>query len=122
VTTDTPISSGEPSSFIHHNSVVTPEFIIAMQNWCNEGLNPFVNLLTELEKSNVIKDPMIKTLIFNVFGGYLFNVSTAFGMNDDIELSHTIAFNELMRDPSVSSMVNSVMRDAVNSQISKVIE
>ena len=93
-----------------------------MQTWCNEGLNPFVNLLTELEKSNVIKDPMIKTLIFNVFGGYLFNVSTAFDLNDDIELAHSIAFNELMRDPKVSAMVNSVMRDTVNSQISKVVE
>ena len=65
---------------------------------------------------------MIHTLVFNVFGGYLVNFSVEYNLTEDVEKSNSYAFNELMNDPSLASMANSFMKNAVNDQISKVID
>ena len=125
MTTDSDaLDTSEVTSFIHSSksSVVTPSLEDAILNWHANGLPHFVKLLDELFDSKTITDPMIHTLIFNVFGGYLVNFGNAHHFNRDVVAAHNTAFDELMKDPALSSMANQFMRSAVNDQISKVVE
>jgi len=125
VTTDNDtLDTSEVASFIHSSSrsVVTPTLDEAISNWHANGLPHLVKLLDELFDSKTITDPMIHTLIFNVFGGYLVNFGNAHHLNGDVVAAHYTAFDELMKDPALSSMANQFMRNAVNEQISKVVK
>lgn len=113
----------EFSSFIHSSPpVVTPELIEAITNWNRDGLPHFVKLLDQLFVERIIQDPMIHTLLFNVLGGYFVNFGHAQSHGNDVLQSHELALGTLMNDPALSTMVNQFMRNAVNEQISKVVE
>ena len=78
--------------------------------------------MNELHNANIVKEPLIYTLIFNIFGGYLLSFNLSYLEHKNVALAHAEAFNELMNDPALSQMANNFMRDTVNSQISKVID
>ena len=122
VTNNNTSSSGIPPSNETVTSVVTPELQSAIENWVGYGFPHFLEMMNKLHDSKIISDPMIHTLVFNVFGGYLVNLSVEYNLTEDIEKSNSYAFNELMNDPSLASMANSFMKNAVNDQISKVID
>ena len=121
-TNDNTSSSGIPPSNETVLSVVTPELQTAIENWVGYGFPHFLEMMNKLHESKIINDPMIHTLVFNVFGGYLVNFSVEHDLTKDVEKSNSYAFNELMNDPSLASMANSFMKNAVNDQISKVID
>tara|TARA_R110002012_G_scaffold213088_2_gene384164 strand:- start:38 stop:418 length:381 start_codon:yes stop_codon:yes gene_type:complete len=115
-----PVNSSSPQNT--ESSVVTPDLEEAVKLWSLQGFAPFFNLMNSLHDADIVKEPLIKTLIFNIFGGYLLSFNLAYLEHKDVALAHSDAFNELMNDPALSQMANNFMRDTVNSQISKVVK
>lgn len=93
----------------------------SLEHWCINGFADFDDVMYDLYKSELITDPMVKVMVFNIMGGYINNFSRAFDMNKDVLESHQIAFATMIQDPTVSKFVQNFMSDMVTSNIEKVI-
>jgi len=94
----------------------------SLEHWCVNGFADFDDVMYDLYKSELITDPMVKIMVFNIMGGYINNFSRAFDMNKDVLESHQIAFATMIQDPTVSKFVQNFMSDMVTSNIEKVID
>jgi len=94
----------------------------SLEQWCINGFTDFDGVMYDLYKSEIITDPMVKVMVFNIMGGYVNNFSRAFQINQNILESHQIAFATMIQDPTVSKFVQNFMSDMVTSNIEKVID
>lgn len=97
-------------------------FISNIEAWVREGQPLLNNLLQSLHECNMIKEPMLETLVFSVVGGYSFNFSKAVSEGLSVGDAHSHAMSLLISNPKMSQMTETFMRGAVADQISKVVE
>ena len=110
-----------PSNLVSSVTSSASDLHMSIESWCQEGFRHFDDVMLNLAKSNLITDPMMKTLLFNIFGQYVHGFTMAFQMNNDIIASSSIAFSNLIQDPQVSNLVQGFMTDAINDKIQDVI-
>ena len=111
-----------PSNLVSSPSSVISSLHKSLEHWCINGFADFDDVMHDLYKSELISDPMVKVMVFNIMGGYINNFSRAFDMNKDVLESHQIAFATMIQDPTVSKFVQNFMSDMVTSNIEKVID
>lgn len=107
---------------VHTHTSAISSLQKSLMEWSVNGFTDFDAVMYELYKSEIITDPMVKVMVFNIMGGYINNFSRAFQINQDILESHRIAFATMVQDPTVSKFVQSFMSDMVTTNIEKVID
>ena len=106
-------ASSEGSSTIHN----------ALDNWVTVGQPCLNQLLTAIQHDEMIQDPTLQVLVFQVVGAYTYEFSKFYNISDrtDIPTSHTLALSRVMSPPAVSKLVDRFMNDMVSTQVKEMV-
>ena len=94
---------------------------IALTNWAVIGQGLLNDVLFEMSKNQLVKDEMMKTLIFSVVGGYTFHFSKSWKTDNDYQLAHSQAITKLMSQPQITSMIEGFMQNKVSSKVEEMV-
>ena len=94
---------------------------IALTNWAVIGQGLLNDVLFEMNKNELVKDEMMRTLIFSVVGGYTFHFSKSWRTDSDYELAHSQAITKLMSQPQITSMIEGFMQNKVSSKVEEMV-
>lgn len=95
----------------------------ALDRFVGEAFPAIDNLLSVLYTSGLIADPTLKTMMFNGLGLYLHTFCLHWDQGlGEVDTSHAVALSTVMRNGSVSDLVDNALRQMVDAQISGVLE
>ena len=110
------------SPIVHHGSA-TPNLFDVVDDWFTIGYPTFQNLLNKIHEQEVIKDPLVKILVFNILGGFNhYFVKAMKEFEGDMTLAYHKSLSEMMSDPAIKGLINQFMGDKVSSQVGGIIE
>ena len=94
---------------------------IALTNWVVMGQGLLNDVLFEMSKGQLVKDEMMKTLIFSVVGGYTFHFSKSWKTDNDYQLAHSQAITKLMSQPQITSMIEGFMQNKISTKVEEMV-
>jgi hypothetical protein len=106
-----------------HMSLLSPQLTEAILDWVVNGQPHLEKLLSSLHNENIIKEPLIQTMIFSIVGGYSHHFSASLIYDtQDIEQAHHHALSAVMSNPNVAKMTETILQTQVTKAVRGVIE